>query len=419
MNRQSGSAQPGTNHAVNNKLAVWNLGDRSAQLGMARRLVTSITDHANHCAGYTIVDPGFAVQTLLGPSGAEPPKNGLDKLRKAMSESKVQAKSSSKGLLPLRPLNMESDEVDHLLRMLRFAILNLTNKNDPMPLKPTEKTKPEPPKQPRDPFPNPMGWAYLEIQKRHTTPVYRSPYAPGFGFTEYAKQEYGLSDVLRPARRESLSADFFAKLSPEDQEKVIQACGNAAPSSKKEGMGMDDPVDQAMGLGDAQIDDLAQPPATAAAPMDAMQTDDHHHLSVFDMTLRSDSPASSFTKMQFHYQSPQDFSSHVEHEASILPKHLNEHHDLFGDQQADQRFWASSAPWTTTAAADGEGVTGSYAAFDEEHRPFFGPHLKPGHDYAYAYAASDMDIERGPASLHSMDMAGFGFDGADDIGTPQ
>lgn len=361
---------------------------------MARRLVASITEHANHCAGYIIVDPDFVVQTLLGPVGAEAPKNGMDKLRKAMSESYVRPKSTN-GFLPLQPLDMQADEVDHLLRMLRFAILNLTSKREQV-VKPVEVKKPVV-KEPRDLFPNPKGWAYLESQKRQSSAVYRSPYAPGFGFSEYAKQEYGLTDVLRPARKQSLAADFFARLSPEDQEKVIQACPTAAPPSKK-GMGMDDPVDHVMVLDDTRVTNLNQPPTTTTASMEAMQVDDHH-LSVFDMTLQADSPASSFSRMQFQYQSPQDFSSHIEHEASIPPRHLHDHHDLFGDQQANTRFWQRSVPWAT----DGENQSQHE---DDSHRPFFGPHL-PG-EY-------DMDIERGPGSLHSMDMAGFGFDGPEDL----
>jgi hypothetical protein len=387
---------------MNHKLGVWSPGDRSAQLMMARRLVASITDHANHCAGYTIVDSEFVVQTLLGPGGSEIPQNGMEKLKRAMTGSKVQKKTST-GVATLQPLNMQADEVDHLLRMLRFAITNLTaNKRETVVQKPVERARPEPIKGPRDPFPNPMGWAYLEIQKRQSAAVYRSPYAPAFGFSEYAKQEYGLTDVLRPARKESLASDFFAKLSPEDQDKVIQACGNVVTSSKK-GMVIDDPVDPAITLGDSRVDSRLSRPPTITGPMDPhhhMHVDDHH-LSVFDMTLRADSPASSFGR--FPYQ-PHDFSSHVEHEPSILPRHLHDHHDLFGDQQ-NQRFWQRSVPWSDVE-------TQSHG--DDHHRPFFGPHEKPpGHDYA----VSDMDLERGPGSLHSMDMAGFGFDG-DDLPSP-
>lgn len=384
---------------ANNKVPAWAPGDnKTAQQMMVRRLVASITEHANTCAGYKIADPDFVVQTLLGSIGTEAPKSGMDKLRKAMSESYIQLKSTN-GPLPPQPLNMQADEVDHLLRMLRFAIINLTNKRDQIKPKPMEQVKKPVVKEPRDLFPNPKGWAYLEIQKRQSSAVYRSPYAPGFGFSEYAKQEYGLTDVLRPARKQSLAADFFARLSPEDQEKVVQACPNAAPPSKK-GMGMDDPVDPVMVLDDSRVTDYNQQPTTTVS-MEAMNVDDNH-LSVFDMTLQADSPASSFSRMQFQYQSPQDFSSHIEHESAILPRHLHDHHDLFGDQQANTRFWQRSVPWAT----DGENQS---QHDDDSHRPFFGPHLPD-------YAASDMDIDRGgPGSLHSMDMAGFGFDGPEDL----
>jgi hypothetical protein len=358
---------------------------------MARRLVAMITDHANLCAGYKIVDSEFVVETLLGPVGSVLPKDGMEKLKTAMTASKVQSKSSN-GVVPLQPLDMKADEVDHLLRMLRFAVIDLTNKADSVETKAPESVTQEPVKELHHPVPTFGKWAYLDIQRRQSATVYQSPYAPGFGFSQYAKREYGLTGRLKPSYKESLANDFFAKLSPEDQEKIIHACGNVVTASTKEA-GVGDSLDP-----DLRINHVSGLGKRIASSMDPANVDDHH-LSVFDITLRADSPASSFGRAHIQYQSPQDFSTHAEHESSILPRHLHDHHDLFGDQQANQRFWQRSAPWV-----DGDNQS------HDDRRPLFGPHERPGHDYA----SSDMDVSRGPGSLHSMDMAGFGFDGTDD-----
>ncbi|KMP04060.1 hypothetical protein CIRG_03751 [Coccidioides immitis RMSCC 2394] len=236
-------------------------------------------------------------------------------------------------------------------------------------------------------------WGNFDGSRRQSVSVYNSPYAPGFGFSQYAIKEYGLGPP-RLAQKEHSAADFFAKLSQEDKEKVIQACGSVNASRKAAAS-----TSIAPGLEMSQVSGLDIPVTTTS--MDPMNLDPHH-LSAFDMTLHADSPASSFSRTAIHYQSPQDFSAQVEHESSLLPRHLQDHHDLFGDQQTNQRFWQRSVPWN-------DGDTQSH---NDEPRPFFGPHLPPaGHDYL----SSDMDFERGPGSLHSMDMAGFGFDGPDDL----
>ncbi|KAK2787517.1 hypothetical protein FQN51_003148 [Onygenales sp. PD_10] len=382
----------------NHKMSVWT-GDIASQFTMARRLVASITDHANQRAGYTIVDSDFVVQTLLGQAGSVLPKNGMDKLRTAMSESIVQPRGADDMPFPPQLLDMKADEVDHLLRMLRFAMMNLTTKAAAVDKKLLpEKIAQIPNKEPSRPLSIVGKYAYLEIQRRQSPAVYQSPYAPGFGFSDYAKKEYNLIGDVFPQPKESLAIRYFENLSQEDKEKVIEACGINVTCPRKIPI-VEETLDTV--LDDGHIPEYG--PHLANPSMDTMHIDEHH-LSVFDMPpLHADSPASSTgfgRPTHLRYQSPQDFSLHVEHESSILPRHLHDH-DLFGDQQANQRFWQRSVPWVD------EGDTQS----QDEHRPLFGPHERPvGHDYA----SSDMDMGRGPGSLHSMDMAGFGFDGPDD-----
>ncbi|PGH12207.1 hypothetical protein AJ80_06827 [Polytolypa hystricis UAMH7299] len=383
------TSQP-TNSEPNNKLSVWPPGDVATQFTMARRLVASITDHANIRAGYTIVNTDFVVQSLLGEAGSELPKNGMDKLKTMMAESTVQLKAPD-GTLIMQPLDMNAPEVDHLLRMLRFAIVNLTSKVVDLPeKKPTVTIAQEPAKE-LLPSSTAGKYAYLDIQRGQSTKVYQSPYAPGSGFSEYALREYGLIGGTESSVKPSLARDYFEQLSPEDKEKVLQACGDVVISSRK--LPIFGPVEAS--FVDHHHVPQFETQATTSTMMDAMTVDDHH-LSVFDMTLHADSPASSFGRPPLRFHSPHDFSLPLDHDSLIPPRHLNDHHDLFGDQQGNQRFWQRSIPWN-------EGDTPSH----EEQRPFFGPHERPAtHDYA----ASDMDLGRGPSSLHSMDMAGFGFD---------
>ncbi|EGD93927.1 hypothetical protein TESG_01457 [Trichophyton tonsurans CBS 112818] len=351
--------------------------------------------------------------TLLGDDTSPIPKNGLEKLRTSMSESQVPVRSLD-GTVTYQPLNMEADDVDHLIRMLRFAVSSLTSVvNVPEKPKAPEQQQvvaPEPVKvlQPQSQEPAAQSvsgkWAYLELQRRQAPPVYCSPYAPGFGFSDYAKGEYGLVGTPQLSRKEPLAADYFAKLSPEDQEKIVQACGPVPPASENFST-LDGSIIATHGPANQNL--LFSSTETAAPNISAaMVPDSHlHPLSAFDMTLRADSPASSFNRVPLHYQSPQEYGSHLDNESSLLPRHLHDHHDLFGDQQANTRFWQRSVPWNDVDTP----------SHDEEHRPFFGPHLRPpGHEYA----SSDMEFGKGPGSLHSMDMAGFGFDGPDDLPDP-
>ncbi|EEH08269.1 DNA damage-responsive transcriptional repressor RPH1 [Histoplasma capsulatum G186AR] len=446
----------------NHKMSVW-AGDITSQFTMARRLVASITDHANLRAGYTIVNSDFVVQTLLGHAGSVLPKNGMEKLKTAMSESMVKPKSSDHHINnnnthnndtncgPLQPLNMKADEVDHLLRMLRFALLNLTPK------------------------------------RRQSSSVYQSPYAPGFGFSGYARREYNLIGEVFAEPKPSLAIEYFDGLSQEDKEKVIEACGvDVTVPRRKIRMqvptveehltletGSSNHSNHHVGVMGVGVSRFGQQPSSlsssssfpGASSLDAMTMDDPHHhhhlhglhnhnqnqnhLSVFDMHMSmtmplpasADSPASAsgcstFGRPPLRYQSPHDFSLHIDHESSILPRHLHDH-DLFGDQQANQRFWQRSVgPWVDgdceNSDAGGGGKSQDGRERDDEHRPFFGPHERPtiggggsvgsagvgcgsvGNDYA----SSDLDMGRGPGSLHSMDMVGFGFDVPDEGGSP-
>ncbi|OAT07514.1 jumonji family transcription factor [Blastomyces gilchristii SLH14081] len=483
--------QPPEPHNNNHKMSVW-AGDITSQFTMARRLVASITDHANLRAGYTIVNSDFVVQTLLGQAGSVLPKNGMEKLKTAMSESMVKPKGSNQNInnnntnnndadyAPLQPLNMKADEVDHLLRMLRFALMNLTPKGTTVAEKkpPEEKALQEVPvNEPCGPRPKFEGkYAYLDMQRHQSATVYQSPYAPGFGFSDYARREYNLIGEVFAEPKPSLAIQYFDGLSREDKEKVIEACGVdvTVPRRKirmqvptvEEHLALDtgpgNHNNHHVGVLGVGVSRFGQQPSslssTSSFPvpssLDAMTLDDphhhlhglhnhaqnHNHLSVFDMHMSmtmplpatADSPASAsgcstFGRPPLRYQSPHDFSLHIEHESSILPRHLQLHdHDLFGDQQANQRFWQRSVgPWVDGDCGNSDAGGGGKLPVDgrerdDEHRPFFGPHERPagfgsaGNDYA----SSDLDMGRGPGSLHSMDMAGFGFDGPDEGGSP-
>lgn len=387
----------GSDSQSNGKPSMWNPNDKLMKFAMARRLVASITEHANVTAGYSIVDPDFVVQALLGDNPLSIPKNGLDKLSKAMAESNVQTKTPDGVPSSLRPLNMRSDEVDHLLRMLRFALNNLTTAAKLEEPNAPKKAEPEPVKAAQSQemlLPPSERWAYLRIQRQYSAKVYRSPYAPGFGFSEYAKQEYGLVGTPQPSKKAPLASEYFAKLSPEDQEKVMKACGNVPASESS--IAIEDTMDQV--IEPSAMSNSVMPPVTTSA---TASLDNQHHYSVFDMTLHAHSPASSFGRAHIQYQPTHDFGNHVEHEPSILPRQLHDHTDLFGDQQANQRFWQRSLPWTDDIQQQ-----------DEDHLPFFGPHERPA---GPEWPSSDMELGKGPGSLHSMDMAGFNFDGPDEM----
>ncbi|KAG2415306.1 hypothetical protein HFD88_006497 [Aspergillus terreus] len=357
---------------------------------IARRRLAQITDHANVFAGYTIVGPELVVETLLGPMGSVPPPNGLEKLELAMAQQRVQPRAPDGTVLPLQPLNMRSEEVTRLLQMLRFSLVSHRDRLDVLQKKESESTKLEPAASRGNGTAAstlPRKYAYLEQQREQSPTVYQSPYDMPSGFSEYAQKTFGLTPCPPELPKPSLANDYFAGLSPEDQEKILKTCGSFVQRAI-ERSASHSRQSSASNLRLASA--LAQ--QTENPTIDITTVEDLP-LSGLDFPLHADSPSSSFSRSHLRFQSPNDFTSHG-------PETQHDHHDLFGDQQANTRFW-QHGPWVA-----GDGNTPN-----EETRPFFGPHERLKHDYA----SSDISLGKGPGSLHSVDMAGFGLDGTDDI----
>ncbi|KAH8698377.1 putative jumonji family transcription factor [Talaromyces proteolyticus] len=371
---------------------------------IARRRLAQITDHANVFAGYKIVSPELVVETLLGPMGSVPPPNGMEKLELAMAQQRVQPKALDGTLLPPQPLNMRSEEVSRLLQMLRFSVVSHRDRLDVIPKREPEYIKQEPFDRPNYAAGRVAGrYPYLEQQQAQTPTVYRSPYESPFGLAEWTKKEYNLIEE-EPSSKPSLANDFFASLSPADQEKVVKACGSWVQERI-----VDRPSSHSRQSSTSNFRfsaALAQQnnnPTIDITTVDDLPMTELDRLDRFDFPLHADSPASSFSRPHLvGFPSPHDFNGHADHDSSIVPRHLSDHHDLFGDQQANTRFW-QHGPW----APAGDGTTPI-----EENRPFFGPHERLKHDYA----SSELSLGRGgPGSLHSVDMAGFGMDTTEDF----
>lgn len=354
---------------------------------VARRRLTQITDHANIFAGYTIVSPELVVESLMGPMGSVPPPNGLEKLELAMAQRRVQSRAADGTLQPVQPLNMRSEEVNRLLQMLRFSLVSYLERLDVLQKKESENSK-LPAVNGNGAAKLPRKYAYLEQQQEQAPTVYLSPYDMPSGFTEHAQKTFGLTPCQPELPKPSLANDYFASLSPEDQEKILKTCGSFVQRAIERSTSHSR---QSSASNFRLASALAQ--QTENPTIDITTVEDMP-LSGLDFPLHADSPCSSFSRSHLRFQSPNDFTNHgteVQHD----------HHDLFGDQQANTRFW-QHGPW---AAGDGNTP-------NEETRPFFGPHERLKHDYA----SSDISLGRGgPGSLHSVDMAGFGLDGTDDI----
>ncbi|KKK24596.1 jumonji family transcription factor [Aspergillus rambellii] len=358
---------------------------------IARRRLAQITDHANVFAGYTLVGPELVVETLLGPMGSVPPSNGLEKLELAMAQQRVQPRAPDGTLLPMQPLNMRSEEVTRLLQMLRFSLISHRDRLDVLQKKESENVKQEMANKSTAATPKlPRKYAFLEQQREQAPSVYQSPYDMPSGFTEYARTTFGLTRHEPELPKPSLANDYFASLSPEDQEKILKTCGSFVQRAMERSVTHSRQSSSASNLRLASA--LAQ--QTENPTIDITTVEDLP-LSGLDFPLHADSPCSNFSRSHLRFQSPNDFTSH-----GVEVHH--DHHDLFGDQQANTRFW-QHGPW-----AVGDGNTPN-----EESRPFFGPHERLKHDYA----SSDISLGRGPGSLHSVDMAGFGLDNPDDLCT--
>ncbi|KAL2828407.1 hypothetical protein BDW59DRAFT_49078 [Aspergillus cavernicola] len=382
--------QQNTNGTANNNANLPANNFANVRELIARRRLAQITDHANVFAGYTIVSPELVLETLLGPMGSVPPSNSFEKLELAMAQQRVQPRGSDgTSLLPMQPLNMRSEEVTRLLQMLRFSLISHRDRLDVLQKKESESVKQETVNKPNGAASKlPKKYAYLEQQREQAPTVYQSPYDMPSGFTEYARTTFGLTRDEPELPKSSLANDYFASLSPANQEKILKTCGSfvqramerSAPHSRQS---------SASNLRLASA--LAQ--QTENPTIDITTVEDMP-LSGLDFPLRADSPCSNFSRSHLRFHSPNEFANHG-------AEAHHDHHDLFGDQQANTRFW-QHGPW---AAGDGNTP-------NEETRPFFGPHERLKHDYA----SSDISLGRGgPGSLHSVDMAGFGLDNPDDI----
>ncbi|OJJ49854.1 hypothetical protein ASPZODRAFT_1046496 [Penicilliopsis zonata CBS 506.65] len=425
---------------------------------IARRRLAQITEHANVFAGYPIISPEQVVEILLGPMGSVPPPTGLEKLELAMAQRRVQPRAADGTLLPLQPLNMRSEEVTRLLQMLRFSLVSHRERLDVLHKRDAARPETTVDKAAITAAKLPGKYAYLDQQRTQVPTVYQSPYDMPSGFSAYAQQTYGLVPAPPAPDRPvlpSLANDFFARLTPDQQELILRTCGSfvqqRATSSRHHSRQGSSSSNLRLSAALARqtdhpiIDITPAAAATGGGPtiiLDADGSDvhpslrpnddgsdghhlnhhhhhhpqhpqhpqhhphlhhphlsthhlsSHHHLSLaaLDPPLHADSPTSSFSRSHLRFPSPNhDFVPHADSQ---------DHHDLFGDQQANTRFW-QHGPW---AAGDGNTP-------NEENRPFFGPHERLKHDYA----SSDISLGRGPGSLHSVDMAGFGLDVPDDL----
>ncbi|CAI7568083.1 hypothetical protein PCG10_009791 [Penicillium crustosum] len=362
---------------------------------IARRRLAQITDHANVFAGYTIVSPELVVETLLGPMGSIPPANGLEKLELAMAQQRVQPRAADGTLLPPQTLNMRSEEVTRLLQMLRFSLVSHRERLDVIQKKESEGLKQETVDRGSVAAAKMPGkYAYLDQQRSLSPNVYRSPYNMPSGLSEYAKATYGLVPAADDPPKPSLANDYFNNLPPEHQEKILKACGSFVQRAiERSASHSRQSSSSNLRLSAA----LAQ--QTENPTIDITPVEDPPLLSGLDMPLHADSPCSSFGRSHLRFQSPNEFPIHG-------PDPHPDHHDLFGDQQLNTRFW-QNGPWV-----GGDGNTPN-----DENRPFFGPHIFGPHErLKHDYASSDISLGKGPGSLHSVDMAGFGPDLNDDLG---
>lgn len=279
-NNLASIAPPPLSAPVTSSTPPWVNDDPAKKLSTPRCIVSSITEHANQRAGYTIVQPETVVRCLIDEnpspsmsasassrspassssmshSSRAPPSGGMQALRSAMASSLVPRKANADDHREdndLETLDMSSSEVKDLLRMLQFAVNNfaLSGSSGAPPVTPSSTTGSSKgrrsfsvslskkqqhdlasdeernrsstindPRSPSDVFKLP----YFECQKQRTQSVYHSPYAPNNRFSDHAKKNFGLVEHEPLQHRRSLAVNFFQSCSTEDKKKIISACG--------------------------------------------------------------------------------------------------------------------------------------------------------------------------------------------------
>lgn len=281
-NKIANIAPPPLSAPVTSSTPPWAEDDPAKKLSTARCLVSSITEHANQRAGYTIVQPEVVVKCLidanpsslmlasassssrrssvspsssssLSHSSTTPQSGGMQTLKNVMATSLVPRKVNDNyhGGDDLEHLDMSSSEVNDLLQMLQFAINNfalsrgsgalsttpnsttgslrgrrsismsLSKKQQHHLVSDAERNRKSDSKPPSDVFKLP----YFESQRQRTSSLYKSPYAPRNRFSDHAKKSFGLVEHEPHQHRRSLAVNFFQSCSIEDKKKIISACG--------------------------------------------------------------------------------------------------------------------------------------------------------------------------------------------------
>lgn len=346
-----------------------------------RSKILEIAHRTNVYADYNVVKPEFIVQFLLGTIEAPCRQSRFAQLKSLLERTPIYKKGVGYNSLPPQKLDMGCNEVVVMLQTLEKALTNHFTRQRELE---REKMNHEEwvrrlqrPAAPQRSVFDKVNFGrskYLDSLLEKTPEVYRSPYTED-GYADWALEEYGVVEKAGPVNNESLSNNYFEKLEPENRDRVTQECGSFVEPP---------PVDMDTNMNLDPYDDTPGPmfgPHPEDAGFNAYNVAPQRTFSPLGPTLHADSPTSYPSRATSHYQ-------------SMHQGEQDQYQDLFGDQQANQRFWGNGAPW----------IGSDSGAHDDGHHVMFGPHERPRHDYA----ASDMDGSRGPGSLHSMDMAVFG-----------
>lgn len=348
-----------------------------------RSKILEIVHRTNVYANYNVVKPEFLVQFLLGPIEAPYRQSRFPQLKSLLERTPIYKKGVDNNLLPPQKIDMGCREVVVMLQALEKALTSHFTRQRELERQKSNheewvKRLQKPMSTQRSVFDrvNFGKSKFLDSLLEKTPEVYKSPYTED-GYADWALEEYGVVDKAEPTNNESLANSYFEQLTPEDRDKVTQECGSfVAPP----------PVDMDTNMNLDPYEDTQGPmfgPHPEDAGFNVYNVGPQRTFSPLGpSTLHADSPTSYPSRVTSHYQ-------------SMHQGYQDQDQDLFGDQQANQRFWTNSTPWIGT---------NSGAGHDDGQLVMFGPHERPRHDYA----SSDMDGSRGPGSLHSMDMAGFG-----------